>query len=156
MDRLIKKQRQVISSLSEEIKHVRSKTLTDFELSFSSMKDTLTLKDEMIAKQQKEISYLEMEYIQLMEDCDDSEVRILKCFYPWSFDLFNAMDPTQFLFFRCAAEIKASRCWKDMGKEPSWQKWAGDMAKLDNPNVDRHALSTCPPYGNWKSNYHCC
>jgi len=141
--------------------------LTDFELSYSSMEDTLTLKNEMIAKQQKEMSYLEMEYIQLMEDYDarileydvlmeEWEVRILKYFYHWSFDLFDAMDPTQFLFFRCAAEIKASRCWKDMGKEPSWQRWAGDMAKLDNPNVYINALSACPPYGNWKSNYHCC
>ena len=105
MDRLINEQRQVIASLSKEIKHVRSKTLTDFELSFSSMKDTLTLKNEMIAKQQKEMSYLKMEYIQLMEDYDYSEVRILKCFYPWPFDLFNAMDHLQFFFFLYAAAI---------------------------------------------------
>ena len=79
MDHLLVDQRKVIASLSKEIEHVRRNTFTDsftdFELSLSSMNDTLTSKNEMIDKQKKEIASLDMAYIQLMEECD---VRILQ------------------------------------------------------------------------------
>ena len=55
--------------------YLRSNTLTYFELSLSSMNDTLTSNNEMIDKQQKEISYPEIVDIKLLEEY---EVRILE------------------------------------------------------------------------------
>ena len=144
-----------------------SSNLTGFELSFSSMKDTLTLKNEMIAKQQKEMSYLEMEYIQLMEDYDarileydvlmeECEVRILEYFYPglliYSI-LWIIHSSSSSSALKKSKPRVVGKTWErnhhGKGGRETWPSWTILMF------IAMLSLRA-PPNGNWEINCHCC